>query len=122
MPSKKKSVTPYTDEVIAGQLELFGNAIRDGDAADWTALDSVALGALVRAVVAADAGLMIRSSEQRSSLAVGLFLGGPGRWVTCRDQREALAVLTEAMAVCERVVGLDVPVPVSGKGKAQRRR
>jgi hypothetical protein len=96
-----------------GQLDLFANAVRDGDAADWTAVDSLALGALVRALVAADAGLMFRAAEQRSSVAVGLFLGGPGRWVTCRDQRELLAVLEEAVRVCEHVAGLEVPEPTA---------
>lgn len=120
MPRGKKNPPPPPEVVAA--LESFVNSVRDGDAADWTALDTLALGALVRALVAADAGLMLRAAEQRSSVAVGLFLGGPGRWVTCRDQRELLAVLEEAMAVCENICGLAVPMPTVKAPTAQKRR
>lgn len=111
MAGPKKGVQRAVPPEILGQLDMFANAVRDGDAADWTAVDSLALGSLVRALVAADAGLMFRAAEQRSSVAVGLFLGGPGRWVTCRDQRELLAVLEEALKVCENICGLEVPEP-----------
>lgn len=121
MAPKKKGGASALPPEIMGQLEMFANSVRDGDAADWTAVDSVALGSLVGALVAADAGLMLRAAEQRSSVAVGLFLGGPGRWVTCRDQRELLAVLQEALAVCERVCGLDVP-EVAPRARTARKR
>lgn len=121
MAGSKKPRPGATPPEILGQLEMFANSVRDGDSADWTALDTLALGALVRALVAADAGVMLRAAEQRSSVAVGLFLGGPGRWVTCRDQRELLAVLQEALAVCERVAGMDVPEP-SPRAATRRKR
>lgn len=118
--AKKAKVPPLPAE-IAGQLDLWANASRDGDAADWTAVDSVQLGGLVRALVAADAGLMLRAAEQRSSVAIGLFLGGPGRWQTCRDQRELLAVLEETSALLERICGLERPASTKPAGGRQKR-
>lgn len=121
MAARKKTAEPALPPEIEGQLTMFVNAVRDGEAADWTALDSLSLGDLVRSLVAADAGLMMRAAERRTSVAVGLFLGGPGRWVTCRDQRELLAVLTEAVSVCERVCGLEVPEPTPKARSRQKR-
>lgn len=121
MAPRKKSASEVLPPEIEGQLNLFVNAVRDGESADWTALDSISFGDLVRALVAADAGLMLRAAERRTSVAVGLFLGGPGRWVTCRDQRELLAVLTEALSVCERVCGLEVPEPTPKARSRQKR-
>lgn len=121
MPRKKGETSRYQAAEIQGQLSLLANSVRDGDAADWSAVDGLELGELLGAMCATDAGVMLRSSEQGQAIAIGVFLGGGKQWVTCRDAREVLAVLRDFLGLLEARVGsAPAPVPTpKGRGAAK---
>lgn len=91
----------------------------DREDADWTALESFNLGELVLAICAADAGVMIRSADRGKACAIGVFVGGRSSWTTCRDQRDALAILD---ACVERLVPLAGMARVHEPTRKARRR
>lgn len=72
---------------------------------DWTALEDYALGTLVKGLLRADAGVMLRSADHGRAVAIGVFVGGRSQWTTCVDQREVLALLDACAERLESVAG-----------------
>lgn len=110
MARARKVVEPATQEALEGLARV----LLDGDAPDWSAVDSFPLGELVSVLGPLDGGVMIRSSERGASRSVGVFVGGQSQWTTCRDQRELLAILEAAQTTLETLLGArSAPAPTS---------
>lgn len=101
MAKKKPQFTTQGEQLV---LQRIGQMQRD-DSVDWSLVRDMDLGELVPAIIAADAGLMIRAASQRSALAIGLYVGGQNVWVTATDPSAAVAVLREITANLEDLVG-----------------
>ena len=109
------------DPAVQGKLDELAAVLLDGDAPDWSALDAFELGALVAVLGAVDGGVMIRSSERGQSRSVGVFVGGQSQWTTCRDQREALALLNAVVTTLESLAGSRVSPAPTGKATRSRK-
>lgn len=89
---------------------------------DWTAQHDVDWAALVGAIVAADAGVMLRAADQGRAVAVGVFLGGPGAWQTCRDVSELSSYLNAALVTLQELAGKRTAPEPTKKGRAAARK